>query len=462
MTTETHAVQPEDVMALLDGELSAADARAISAHIEQCDECGRLADGLRATSQSLARWSVPEAPQAMDGAVSELAGRTASAARSAKPARLVRAGFWNWRLWTIAGGGAVAALFIASAVLLGWINSGPKRMMEYVAPQESPGDALALRANQGSIDGQPIAEQRSRTVSEMIGEPLKGEPKAFNSLVEIAPGVVGGNTGGGFAPATSPPPPLPTSRRAERGGSGGPNRNEASANASTAPMIARTVSLTIQVKDFAASRASLDAIVVRHGGYAAQLTVNTQEGAPRSLNASLRIPAPELAAAIAELRALGRVETEAQSGEEVTQQHSDLVARLKNSREEEERLRAILQERTGKIEDVLEVEEQIAAVREEIERMEAEQAALEHRVTFASVDLRLTEDYKAQLDSPDSSAATRLHNAFVAGLGNAGGTVLGIILFFEEYGPAMLIWAAILGLPAWLAWRRYRRMSAKI
>jgi hypothetical protein len=227
-------------------------------------------------------------------------------------------------------------------------------------------------------------------------------------------------------------------------------------------MIARTVSLTIQVKDFAASRASLDAIVVRHGGYAAQLTVNTQEGAPRSIQGSLRIPAPELAAAIAELRALGRVETEAQSGEEVTQQHSDLVARLKNSREEEERLRAILQERTGKIEDVLEVEEQIAAVREEIERMEAEQAALEHRVTFASVDLRLTEEYKAQLDSPDSSASTRLHNAFVAGLGNAGGTVLGIVLFFEEYGPAMLIWAAILGLPAWLAWRRYRRMSAKI
>jgi hypothetical protein len=45
--------------------------------------------------------------------------------------------------------------------------------------------------------------------------------------------------------------------------------------------------------------------------------------------------------------------------------------------------------------DVLEVEQQIARVREEIERMEAEQKSLEHRVDFAAVNLQLTEEYKA-------------------------------------------------------------------
>src|SRR5262249_41432394 len=121
------------------------------------------------------------------------------------------------------------------------------------------------------------------------------------------------------------------------------------------PMIARTASLTIVVKEFPHARAALDAVLLKHHGYAAQLSVSTADGAPRSLQAALRIPANELASALADLKALGRVENEAQSGEEVTAQHADLVARLKNSRETEQRLQTILRERTGKIADVLAV-----------------------------------------------------------------------------------------------------------
>jgi hypothetical protein len=227
-------------------------------------------------------------------------------------------------------------------------------------------------------------------------------------------------------------------------------------------MIARTVSLSIVVKDFAASRSSVDSILVRHHGYSAQLSVSTPENAPRGLQASLRIPAPELASAVADLKTLGRVENESQSGEEVTQQHADLVARLKNSRETEERFRTILRERTGNTADVLQVEEGIARVRGDIERMEAEEKALEHRVDFASVELQLVEEYRAQLNPPAASVSTRIHNAFVAGYGNAREAALGIALWFVEYAPALLIWLAILLLPVILVWRRYRKALANL
>ena len=211
-------------------------------------------------------------------------------------------------------------------------------------------------------------------------------------------------------------------------------------------MIARTVSLTIQVKDVAASRPALDAILARYHGYAAELTINTPEGSARSFSASLRIPAPALPASLADLRNLGRIQNESQSGEEVTQQHADLVARLRNARETEQRLLAILQQRTGKVEEVLQVEEQISNTRGEIERMEAEQKALEHRVDFATVQLQLGEEYRAQLGTPSTSVGTRMRNAFVSGLGNAGSNVLGIILFFEESGPVLLLWVVLLGI----------------
>jgi len=227
-------------------------------------------------------------------------------------------------------------------------------------------------------------------------------------------------------------------------------------------MIARTVSLTIFVKDFAASRVALDRILAQVHGYPASLTVNTPEEGGHSLQASLRIPATDLPAALASLKALGHVLSETQSGDEVTQQHADLLARLQNSREEETRLRAILEQRTGKIEDVLQVEEAIARVRGEIESMEAEQKSLEHRVDFATVDLQLTEEYTEQLNSSGESASARIYNAFIAGLRNASGTVLGIVLFAEEFGPAIFVWILILGVPAFFLRRRYRRMRAAV
>jgi hypothetical protein len=80
-------------------------------------------------------------------------------------------------------------------------------------------------------------------------------------------------------------------------------------------------------------------------------------------------------------------------------------------------------------------------------------------VDFASVDLTLAEEYKAQFTAPDS-VGTRLRNSFVAGLRSAWETVVGIVMFCEEVGPAMLVWGMMLAVPVFLVWRRYRRMLA--
>jgi hypothetical protein len=156
------------------------------------------------------------------------------------------------------------------------------------------------------------------------------------------------------------------------------------------------------------------------------------------------------------------VENESQSGEEVTQQHTDLVARLKNSRETEQRFRAILQQRTGDVVEVLQVEEGIARVRGDIERMEAEQKALEHRVDFTAVELQLTEEYKAHLNPPAPSISIRVHNSFVAGYRNLSETILGILLFYAEYGLTLWLWLVILALPVIFVRRRYRKSLAAV
>jgi hypothetical protein len=435
MSYQTHTVAPEDVMALLDGELSAAEAAVVSAHLEQCAECGRLAAELRSTSQSLAQWAVPAAPPALDNSVLESARKAAGKHKAARPIRTVSLSFWNWRLWAIGGGGAALAALLFAAVVASSIFRGDRptaqRLGVMVYPQVEQKEAFAVSS-----------KLRERTASEPVAPP----PSA--GIVGIA-GMEQDSLQSASSAAVGKARVVAQS-----------TEEKSSSAAGAAPMIARGVSLSILVKDLAAARPVVDAILARHLGYAAQLTIS-DDGSPRNLQASLRVPAPELPAALADLKTLGRVTRETQSGEEVSQQHADLVARLQNSRETEQRLRAILEQRTGRIDDVLQVEEEIARVRGEIEGMEAEQKALEHRVDFARVDLQLSEEDKARTKVPTASLSTRLERSFDAGIDHATDSLLGIVFLVEEFGPVLLIWLAILGLPAVLVWRRYRRVKAR-
>lgn len=227
------------------------------------------------------------------------------------------------------------------------------------------------------------------------------------------------------------------------------------------PMIARIATLAVSVKDFGVARMSMDGIVRMHHGYVSSLNISTVKGAPQSMSAKLMIPAAQVDAALADLKALGRVEQELQGSEEVTSQVVDLDARLKNARATEAQLADILRARTGKIGDVLEVEKEMARVRGEIETMEANQKELRDRVAFASIDLNLTEEYQAQLGDGSSAAGRQIRNALVDGYHTAAAGLLSIFLFTLSIGPSLLLWGLIGLWPARWAWRRWHKARAQ-
>jgi hypothetical protein len=225
-------------------------------------------------------------------------------------------------------------------------------------------------------------------------------------------------------------------------------------------LIARTASIRLSVRNFIAARDAVDRIVKAHSGTIATMTVTNQMSASQMLSANVAIPAVQCDLALEEFEKLGRIEEENQSSEEVTKQSENLAIRLRNSQSAEARLNEVLRLKTDKVSDILEVEKEMARVREEIEQMEAEQKNLNKRVAFASIDLTLTEEYQSQIKGGRSLVLLQMRNAIVDGLGGAADSFVAFLVFIFSVGPSLLIWGALLFWPVRWAWRRWRRLHA--
>jgi DNA repair exonuclease SbcCD ATPase subunit len=216
------------------------------------------------------------------------------------------------------------------------------------------------------------------------------------------------------------------------------------------PLIAHTAELAVATQEFAKSRTSLEEILERHRGYAARLRMAGRRSGS-VLSATLRVPTSELANTVSDLKSLGDVEQEEQAADEITQQRADLEARLANAQGTLRRLQELLKKQTYPDGNVRELQRQIANASAEVNRLQAERDASEHKIIFANVQFSMREVVSA----PTESLGAQLHAAAAAGFGEASASLSAIVLFLIGRGPAALLWMLILYFPARLVWRRW-------
>ena len=173
------------------------------------------------------------------------------------------------------------------------------------------------------------------------------------------------------------------------------------------------------------------------------------------LSATLRVPSSEYRSALTELKAVGLVEHEEEAADEITQQHSELEARLVNAQNEEQRLLQLLQNRAGKPNDPGTINREVALLRGEIERIETERSSFGNRVSFANVLFSLREERT----SPIETIGAKLRSAAVSGLSDAFESISTILLFLAGRGPLLALWVVLLYFPARYFWRRRSQLA---
>jgi len=135
-------------------------------------------------------------------------------------------------------------------------------------------------------------------------------------------------------------------------------------------MVIRTGQTSIEVDSLERAVAQVRLLAGRVGGYVANTTVQTGRGQLRSATLEVKIPADRFEDGLGGLAALGKLESVNVNAEDVGEEFTDVTARMTNARRLETRLIELLATRTGKLKDVLDVEQALARVREEIERYE--------------------------------------------------------------------------------------------
>jgi hypothetical protein len=156
-------------------------------------------------------------------------------------------------------------------------------------------------------------------------------------------------------------------------------------------MLVRHGQASMEVKRVDDAVAKVRQTAAQFGGFVANSSFTGGRDEERAATLQIRVPTGQFDALVAALGGLGRVESVTATAEDVADEYVDLGARLSNARRVEARLVEMLATRTGKLSEVLTVEQELRRVREEIERYDARLKWLERRTALSSLDVSMHE-----------------------------------------------------------------------
>ena len=178
----------------------------------------------------------------------------------------------------------------------------------------------------------------------------------------------------------------------QNGGEMPPSGNQqATSPAAGTRKIIYTSSIDVVVESFDGIASGVLGLCEQHGGFVARANFAGQSGNQRTATWVLRIPVTEYRAFLSAVSDVGEVISTKENSKEVTAEYFDLEARIRNKEREESRLVEILEEQTGKLTDILNVEKEIARVRGEVEQLRGRMRMLKDMTSFSTVTISVRE-----------------------------------------------------------------------
>ena len=215
--------------------------------------------------------------------------------------------------------------------------------------------------------------------------------------------------------------------------------------ATSSTMLIRTGQAFVEVEKLDPAILKIRQLVAQVGGYITNSSMSGGHDQIRQASIEIKIPNTQYDQAVGSLSSIGKVETVNSSAQDVGEEFVDVTARMANARRLEDRLINLLDRRTGKLDEVLRVERELARVREEIERYDGRLRYLSARVAMSTLTINAHEPAPVLEPgkNPIADAFRRAWQNFVAMLAAVIASL------------GVLVPIGLIGLGGWIGYRRW-------
>jgi hypothetical protein len=155
---------------------------------------------------------------------------------------------------------------------------------------------------------------------------------------------------------------------------------------------------------------------------------------------SVRVPSKEFETAMNEIKALAAVvKNESASGQDVTEQYTDLEAQLRNATAQEQTYLKVL-EKAISVEDILKVQQHLGSIRSTIESLQGRLKYLENVTSLSTIGVSLEEEPVVRLPTKEFRPLSAIKEAAQALIASAQKTLIALIWIVIVGGGLLLPW----------------------
>lgn len=163
----------------------------------------------------------------------------------------------------------------------------------------------------------------------------------------------------------------------------------------------------------------------------------------------LRVPSTRFGKAMDQISGLGTLVSRSRSSEDVTTQVIDNAARVRTQRASLARVQSLLAQATS-LREIISIESQLSRRQAELDSLEAQQKYLADQTSLSTINVYLTAPEKKKAAHDDDNG---FFAGFASGWDQLGSSTNAVLTGIGAVIPFAALFALI-GFPAWAAWRR--------
>ena len=294
---------------------------------------------------------------------------------------------------------------------------------------------IAAQLTSGNRSGQVMQQMAVSDSTKSIPEPTLSDQAMGAASVETMEAPVRGEIG-----IPTPPPPTAGKTAAE-----------------AEQRIIKTGFLSLVVDSVNDTVQQIEELTNEIDGFVQSSSVSERGDGTHQGSMTVRVPVDKMETAMEDIKSLANVvETERVTGQDVTEQYTDLQARLKNARSQEERYRELL-DQAEDVQDILAIEQQLNQIRNEVEHLEGRLQSLENRTSYSTINVTLAEEPRVQAPSKTFRPFTSANEAVQSLIELGQQFVIGLI-WVTIVGGGIAIPLVLIG---WVAFKIYKTIKQR-